>query len=346
MQILNNQSIRKLMTSFSVWFFVDFAPLLLFSSLRCLPFLLLFGRFVAQPSREMKAQRLRAGSSETPTSKSLETQLSLKEFTTDELLDTARVLSCIVGVAEFLQSSLGLFFSSTVYARDSLFLRAFWFGNDCITLFVACPLMLWSLKSRHWLLLLSMLFCAFTNYAYYAIMAALNVLWPLVLVLFSLPLVASLCILHSGIDLIKVIRIPGSFARQSLAVFFGGLGFLILALWLGSGLSFLFLHFTLPLTPESYFCLVTSQDAAFSVPGLLISSILLWRNYRAGPIFGAVWSVSGAIYMCVLAAAGVSGYVFGVPRSLEPVPLFAMLSVGCSICSFLLLRPPHPPHHD
>src|SRR5687768_2368087 len=95
----------------------------------------------------------------------------------------ARLLTVAVVALMPLQAALGLLLPGEY--RDPEWIRATWFGNDCVSLLVAAPLLLAAFVSsrrasaRGVLVWLGTLAYATYNYAFYLFGAALNVFFPL-----------------------------------------------------------------------------------------------------------------------------------------------------------------------
>jgi hypothetical protein len=154
------------------------------------------------------------------------------------------------------QSVLGLVWSDQY--RDVDWIRATWYGNDWITLVAAVPL-LWfgRLRAargsvRGLLVVLGSAGYAVYNYAFYLFGAALNIFFPVYVVIVLLG-IATLGLLLSHLD---VTAVAGAFRRETPVRLIGGyLVFVAVGLaivWLGMWGAYAFAGRPTPIEPEAF----------------------------------------------------------------------------------------------
>lgn len=224
--------------------------------------------------------------------------------------------------------------------RDTGWIKDTWFVNDLVTLAVVCPLYLYSIVTkspRAMMVSVGVFGYVVYNYCFYLLGTALNVLFPLYVVLVVVGIIGLsgrlgagtfADSLDSGFDRQKSYRLPG----LVFLVLGAGLG----CVWLGTWASFIFLNGTLP-TGEPEFRLVASLDLVIMVASLVVSGIGLLRKRRVGFLLGSSSGIQAFLYLLVLASnAATQGLRTGRPSAETPLWLSLFLVETVGIVSLVL----------
>jgi hypothetical protein len=87
---------------------------------------------------------------------------------------------------------------------------------------------------------------------------------------------------------------------------------------------------------------VAALDLTLIVPSGILAAVWLWKRRAPGYVLGAVWTVQGAVYMCALAAATLTGASADQPP-IGQVVLWSTIGVGCAVSAWRMLgRRPAP----
>jgi hypothetical protein len=234
-------------------------------------------------------------------------------------------------------ASLGGLVLSDLY-RDSDSIKAVWFVNDLITLFLAVPILLialyysqkGSLKAR--LIWIGSIWYLLYNYVFYLYGAQFNNFFLLYVLLFSLSVYALITAV-TNLDLSQVERSVKE--RAPYRAISGFLFFFAIALgapWVAMALGFIISGET----PPFEMTIVFATDLVFLVSVLIFSAILLWKKSIWGIILAAMIMFKGLLYPMVLIIGGALAYFrTGVWDSF--IPLYFILWVLCAYFYRLLM---------
>lgn len=251
-------------------------------------------------------------------------------------------LSWALAALMTLQAGIGLIHPA-VY-RDLAWIKAAWFGCDVVTLLGGVPLIVGGLlamrrgSQRGELLWLAGLGYGVYNYAYFALGAHINVLFPLIVVLF----VGSAWTLMVALAGTDVPSLASSFGRttpvRTVAGYMAFTGIGLSFAWLAQWAAYVFAD-VVPSVGEAPFRLVAAMDLGFMVPTMLIGAALLWRRRAWGYVIAAIAITQGATYTAGLTVASVVGGLRGVAGSMEQAPVWGVWTlVGAAATVALLWR--------
>lgn len=256
-------------------------------------------------------------------------------MTTD--VKTAVKLSLTLAFFAVIASLGGLTFSDLY--RDSDYIKAAWFVNDLITLFLAVPILLiaiyysqkGSLKAQ--LIWIGSIWYLLYNYVFYLYGAQFNSFFLLYVLLFSLAVFALATTLYS----LNVSQVEESIKEQApYRAISGFLFFFAFALgvpWVAMALGFILSGET----PPFEMTIVFATDLSFLVSVLIFSAVLLWKKSIWGFILAAMIMFKGLLYPMVLIIGGAFAYFrTGVWDSF--IPLYFFLWVLCAYFYWLLLK--------
>jgi hypothetical protein len=240
-----------------------------------------------------------------------------------------------------LQAVLGLLWP-TAY-RDPDWIQATWFGNDCITLFVAAPLM-WvtsrkaaSGSTRAELAWLGSVGYSVYNYAFYLFGAALNVFLPLYVITVAVAIV-TLASGLAGIDPIAVDRrMQPSGGLRLLGGYLVFVAFGLSLVWIATWAAYVFAGRPTPVEPEA-FKIVAALDLLWLVPSLAAGGALLWKRRPWGFVIATAATVQGAIYLFVLSVNSTIAIRRGLATSPGELPIWVPLTVFTWVAALMLLR--------
>ena len=249
----------------------------------------------------------------------------------------AEKLSLVVALLA-IAASLGGLLLENLY-RDSEAIRAVWFVNDLITLFVAVPVLVVSIyfaskgSLRAALVWIGSIWYMLYNYVFYMYGAVFNNFFLLYILLFALS-VYSLILTFVQIN-------PSKFTSQllDLVPYKAVSNFLfVFAAALGLPWVMLVLHFVQSgKAPTFEMTIVFATDLSFLVSVLIFSGILLRKKSVWGVVLSAMIMLKGVLYPLVLIIGGVVAFVrVGVWDAF--IPLYAVLWILCIYFYRLLLR--------
>lgn len=215
----------------------------------------------------------------------------------------ARNLSLLLAAVMAAQAVLGLLLPEQY--RDAAWVRATWYGNDLVTLFVAAPLL--SIAPGHagrgWLraelVWYGVIAYAIYNDAYYMLGAALNVFFPLYLLAFVLGVAALVRALTAVAPAAIAARFRIGGGRKIIAAYFILVGAGLAVAWLGMWAAHVFAGRPTPIETEA-FRLVAALDLTLIAPTFALGGILLWRHAPWGFVVAPLAGVLGALYLLVL----------------------------------------------
>lgn len=249
----------------------------------------------------------------------------------------ARRLTPLILILSISLSIAGILFP--VY-RDNPLITSVWQGNDLVTLFVACPLMLIVLLKlkkkflRDQILWLGCTWYFVYNYFFYLYGAAFNALfifYILIVILSLLSFIFGLIDLTMSIqvDLYRGLSQRTLLISRSFLIFFASL--LGLA-WTGLSITYWFTQ-TVPLAitqTDHPTGVIFATDLIFLVTPLLMAAYLLHKKHRLGVLLTPIILVKCVLYPLVFVASGIIAYQnTGVYDSLTPVYLLlGLVSLG------------------
>jgi hypothetical protein len=244
-----------------------------------------------------------------------------------------------------LQAGVGL--ANPSLYRDEDWVMAAWFGNDLVTLLVAVPLLVWSLlrvktgSRRAELVWYSMLGYSVYNYAYYLFGATLNWLFPLYVVLFTLPMVT----LILALGRLDADAVAGDFRSDTPRRWVGGYmlftGVGLTLAWLGQWAAFMATG-TPPDIGQEAFRLIAAMDLSFMVPWFLLGSVLLIKRRPWGFVIAPIIVMKGATYTLVLTASSTVAALRGIEGTASQVPVWAAWTLLGGLALWGLLRSVSP----
>lgn len=235
--------------------------------------------------------------------------------------------------------------------RDIEWIRTTWYGNDWITLLLACPLLSLALLG-HWrhaprwqLLRIGLVGYSVYNYAFYMFGAALNPFFLLYIIAFVVAIATLVAIFAS----VNTESLAASFSPRTparlIAGFMIAVAFWLSAVWIGMWARHVFAGGVLPATPE-VFRLVAALDLSFMVPALTLGGVLLWRRNAWGFPVSSLALLQSGLYLLILS---VNSFI-AVARGLVPWPgellVWAPLCVATSIAAFALVASAHASPDD
>lgn len=228
----------------------------------------------------------------------------------------ARRLSPLILILSIGLSIAGIFFP--VY-RDNLLIASVWKGNDLVTLFVACPLLLYTLLHLHkGFLKVQVLWLGVTwyfvyNYFFYLYGAAFNVLFIFYILIVILSL---LSFIFGLVDLVISIKtnLYLSLSKRTLLISRSFLIFfstLMGLAWIALSISYWFTQ-TVPLAitqTDHPTGVIFATDLIFLVTPLLLSATFLFKKHLLGVLLTPIILVKCVLYPLVFVASGIIVYL-------------------------------------
>jgi hypothetical protein len=263
-------------------------------------------------------------------------------MTREQARRTAFTLSVIIAGLMVAASLAGLLIDGLY--RDNPFVAAGWRGNDLVTLVIAVPLLIGSLtlarrgSDRARLVWVGVLYYTLYNYAFYLFGAAFNPLFLAYVALFALPIFALIFGLV-GMDVEALRRgfgprTPVRAVAVAMCLLGGALG----AFWIAMSAPGPLTAQTLDLIAryDAATNLIAALDLTFIVPAFVLGGVWLWMQRPWGYVLAGMITVSGAVYMAVLAASALSQARAGLASAADALP-WAALSAVCSALAVALL---------
>lgn len=258
-----------------------------------------------------------------------------------QLTSAERSASLALATLMAAQSLLGLLFPGAY--RDIPWVKATWFGNDLVTLFIALPILLASVllasrgSARARLVWLGALAYAGYNYAFYVLGAGLNVFFALYVLAFIVS-AAALIIGLSGTDAESVAQ---GFSERTPARSIGGYYVFVAvglsAVWLGTWAAYAFAARPTPVSTE-VFQVVAALDLMLMVPPLATGGVLLWRRRPWGYVIASVSGVLASLYLLVLFVNSGLSIARGIVTAPGELPIWAPLFLLTVSATWVLLR--------
>jgi hypothetical protein len=256
------------------------------------------------------------------------------------LSTTERSISIGLAALMAAQALLGVLASGAY--RDVVWIKATWFGNDLVTLFIAVPLLLGAMRfasggsTRARLVWLGVLGYAVYNYTYYVLGAALNVFFAIYVLTFVVS-AASLIIGLTGTDAVAV---GGSFSAKTPVRVIGGYYVFVAtglsAVWLGTWAAYVFAGRPTPVQTQA-FHLVAALDMTLMVPALVTGGVLLWRRRPWGYVVAAVAGIQASLYLFVLSVNSAVSISRGLVTAPGELPIWGTLLVLTFVATTWLL---------
>ena len=244
---------------------------------------------------------------------------------------------CILVLMVF-ASAAGLLVPS-VY-RDSESIKAAWFGNDIITLFVVCPALFFTLRrskkgsQRALLFWMGLLSYTLYNYAFYLFGAQFNSFFLVYVALFTLSMYA----LIFGLYNLDVKAIQQSFAAKTpmkaIGIYLLSLAIPLAIFELSQCITYLTSQ-KLPAAPPLIFAL----DLSFVITTMVLAVVLLWKKNPWGYVLSVMMLVKGITYGLVLivGTAAVAGFSF--ENKWDPLtPYYVFVAAGSILGCYSVLK--------
>jgi len=256
-------------------------------------------------------------------------------------LKVPHVLSAVIAVLMTAQAALGRLLEGQY--RDVAWIRATWFGNDLVTLFVAVPLLVTALvlvrrgSVRALILWLGLLGYSVYNYAYYMLGAALNAFFPLYVVLLILSVVTLILV----VSRIAAPQVAAALRAQTPVRVIGGY-FIFVAVglslvWFGMWAAYVFAGRPTPVEPEA-FKLVAALDTSIMVSLMAFGGVLLWRRNAWGGIVAGLAGIQGSLYLIVLSVNAGVAISRGLVEAPGELPVWGGLAVTTVTATAALLK--------
>lgn len=260
-----------------------------------------------------------------------------------------RLLSIAIGLLMLMQPVAGLLFAEQY--RDVAWIRATWLGNDWVTLLVALPLFALGYAHarrgslRGHLLWFGLLGYAVYNYAFYLIGAALNVFFPL----YVLVVGAGHGHAHHRARGCRCQatgrRLPPSTPVRLVGATLVVIGTSLAVVWVVLWAAYIFAARPLPGGPEP-FKVVAALDLTIMVPALTIGGFLLWRRRPWGFVLATIAGVQGALYLLVLSVNSMVAIRRGLVASPGELPLWGTLTLVTGAAAVALLANVQPSRRE
>ena len=192
-------------------------------------------------------------------------------------------------------------------------------------------------SERGLLLVLGLAGYAVYNYAFYLFGAALNIFFPVYVVIFLLD-ISTLGLLLSHLD---VTAVAAAFRHETPVRLIGGyLVFVAVGLaivWLGMWGAYAFAGRPTPIDPEA-FKVVAALDLSFMVPTLTVGGVLLWKRRAWGYLIATIAAIQGALYLLVLSVNSAIAISRGLATAPGELPIWGPLTIFTALAAILLLR--------
>jgi len=254
-------------------------------------------------------------------------------------LQPAAMLSTMIGFLAFFASAGGLWLKGLY--RDNLFVTSVWRGNDIITLCLALPLLLISMRlvfrgsSRARLVWMGVLDYMLYNYAFYLFGARFNAFFLVYVAITGLSLFA---LIFGLLDLDAAGIVPLAKPRMPIKIIAG------CRVFVAAGLSFIYIaqsvafiiNGTLPaiVTKSGHpTSIVFALDLILLVPVLALAALWLLRRKPWGYALTGISMVKCPLYTLVLTAGSLSAAEAGVEGAVTEIPLWIGLTMAGLIAS-------------
>ena len=269
---------------------------------------------------------------------------------------TTRIMSIAMTVLAAVATLGGLIFPNLYRdpAAAAGFSKAYWLGNNIVTLAVAVPLLTaglvlarrGSLRAR--LVWLGMAYYAIYNYSFYLFGGDLNWFYPLHAALVVLPVF----VLIFGLTGMDVAGVTWSHGATKAPKWVAGYMLVVAAVvtvtwivqWPGALSADPF-----DAGKADFVRTVGGLDMWLLVSSLVLGAVLVWRRRSWGYIVATIANLSCGLYMLVLTVVSFTEADTGVNGALAELPVWVVVFLGCLASSLILLRglprtsvAPHP----
>lgn len=262
-------------------------------------------------------------------------------------LKEVTVFTWIVFVAAMFLSFSGVFFNDLY--RDNAFIKAVWRGNDVITLMIAAPLMLLSMRkvqanphanAKFLFVWMGCLWYMIYNYIFYIYGAAFNVFFLGYVVII---IASSLGLLHGLIAMKQLLNslmtkpvLQASYKGISLFLLLFGL--ILGGMWVAIASTFLFSgNVPVAITQTGHPTgVVFATDLIFLVAPLITLSYYLGKKNKWAILFTPIILVKCSLYPFVFIVAGLLAYLETKTYDVL-TPLYLLLGLGAAIMLVKLL---------
>ncbi|SHK05171.1 hypothetical protein SAMN02745975_03533 [Geosporobacter subterraneus DSM 17957] len=227
---------------------------------------------------------------------------------------TAAMLSRMILILAGIASAGGMLIGDLY--RDNELVKAAWYGNDLVTLFVAVPSMAGALwfafrgSQRAQLIWIGTLWYMVYNYIFYLYAAAFNKFFLLYTALFALSSYAMIFALLK----IDAKSMAKKFSSRTPVKWISGymlfFALLLGGLWIMMSINFIITG-QVPqdiLQTDHPTGVVYATDLALLMPATVLSAILLWKRQAWGYVLSVMVLVKGAAYSLVLMVMSVISY--------------------------------------
>lgn len=224
--------------------------------------------------------------------------------------------------------------------RDSETIKAAWFGNDIVTLFVVCPALLISLRlvkkgsRRAQIFWMGLLSYTLYNFAFYLFGAQFNTFFLLYVTLFT----ASIYALILGLTNLDVRSIQQNVSAQlpsrAIGVFLLAMAIPLAIFELSQCIGYLTAG-KLPAAPPLIFAL----DLSFVITTMVLAVVLLWKGNPWGYVLSVMMLVKGITYGLVLIVGTAAVAKFSFANKWDPLtPYYVFVAVGSIGGCYIMLR--------
>ena len=258
-------------------------------------------------------------------------------------LDVGNRLAALVAALALVQSAAGVIRPDAY--RDNAFVRSAWYGNDLVTLSIACPLLIAALFAvrrrsiRGQMIVLGVLDYMLYNYAFYLFGAAFNAFFMLYALVFALSVLAMIYALSnldaSAVAEHGIVAGPRKWIAAYMLFVATGLTTVYIAQWsafVASG------ELPVIVTASGHpTSIVFALDLTLLVPYLALGALWLWRARPWGYVLATVLNVKGALYTLVLTVGSLIAAQRGFPAAVNEVPLWATLTFASALSAIVLV---------
>lgn len=215
-----------------------------------------------------------------------------------------------------------------IYRYNSERLVAEGIGWDIVTLFIAVPVVLATLRGlargslRARLVSIGMLAYFFYQYLMYAVTWAFGPLFLLFIVIYAASMGAIVWLL-SAIDIASLAeRFSDRFPRRGIAIFALAMALLLVGMWLGRIVPALRGEIQGVLVGQTTM-VVQALDLGIVVPLAVFTAVLAWNRRPIGYLLATIFVVKGAAMAAAITAMVVSAWIVEGAPEIPPLILFA-----------------------
>ena len=253
------------------------------------------------------------------------------------------ILSMMIIALAVIASAGGIFIEDLY--RDNELTKAAWYGNDIVTLFVAVPMMVWSLalamkdSQKAQLVWMGTLWYMVYNYIFYLYGAAFNNFFLLYVALFTMSTYALIfALINFDIKALapKLQKgMPVKWISGYMFVFPVFLG----GMWIAKSIGVI-LSGELPqdiIQTGHTTAMVYATDLSLLMPAVVLGGILLLKRNPWGYVISTIVMIKCITYVLVLLVMSLVCYIrLGQPDAYTA--LWAFLGAGALICLLSLLK--------